>query len=141
MSVALFRGMVLASWALALLGAFADQAWPDLLSEELAMALANLPPPAGLDSESLLGDLLAGGLALLLLAGGLAASVAVCFFKRWGRAVMLWSTPVALAVVVWMGPTVMSGVAAALYELSSMLWGAVLAAAYWSPLSARFVRT
>ena len=140
MSVGLFRGMVLASWLLAVTGAAVDLVWPELLPEELAFAVENLPPLAGLESDSFTFELVLSGGALLLLAALIVASVGVCWFKPRARPVLLWSTVLMLPVTLWTGPAAYSGLAQVLLDASWMLWGAVLAAAYWSPLAARFKR-
>jgi len=59
-------------------------------------------------------------------------------FKAWGRTVSLYATPAALVVEACAGATLSSGVENALLGAASMLWGAVLALAYFSPVRSRF---
>ena len=68
----------------------------------------------------------------------LAGVVGIFLFKRWGRALSLYSTALGFLLVPFIGPGVYSGLTSALDEVSFTLWGAVLAMAYFSPLAERF---
>ena len=61
-------------------------------------------------------------------------------FKGWGRSVSLYSTLAALLAAPLAGSSLYWGLESGLYEASGMLWGAILALAYFSPVSARFGR-
>ena len=138
MTVRLFRGLIVASLLLGVAGGIADWVFPPPLPTSLAEAQDSLPLPAPMASAW--GWLLTGGFGALLLVAGVVATVALWMVRRWGRTASLWLTILVIPVSVWAGPSVLSGVGWALYEASLMLWGAVLAAAYWSPLAPRFDR-
>lgn len=61
-------------------------------------------------------------------------------FKSWGRSLSLYSTVAGLLAYPLMGSSLSWGVESSLYESSTLLWGAILALAYFSPVSARFGR-
>jgi hypothetical protein len=58
--------------------------------------------------------------------------------KRWGRSLSLATTVGFAFLIPFSGPMVASGLEDSLWELSSILWGAVLALAYYSPVAAGF---
>ena len=75
----------------------------------------------------------------------MAALVAVCvgfiglyMFKSWGRSLSLVMTIAGTFITLLLGPDLSSPLVGALDEAVSLLWGAILAAAYWSPISHRF---
>lgn len=70
----------------------------------------------------------------------LAAAVGMYFFWRPARALALIGTLLALAALPFHEPTVETGLAIFFNEGASILWGMVLALAYWSPLAQRFTR-
>lgn len=78
--------------------------------------------------------------ALILVLGVayIASLVGLYRFQRWGRTGSLWLTLVTLLLYLLDGPVLAAPLESSLYELATMLWGAVLAIAYFSPLSARF---
>ena len=134
-----FRALVLVSVLIGLASAAVDWLWPALLPLEWQRLWDEAPPPWMPENETLwivIGVVL-GAYVLALPV----ATVGMCLFKPWGRSLSLWGTVLAAPVMVWLGPTMASGLASAMLELSSMLWGAALALAYFSPLAARFVRT
>ena len=138
MTVRLFRGLIVASLLLGVAGGIVDWVFPSLLPTSLAEAQDSLPLPALMEFDW--GWLLIGGFGALLLVGGGGATVALWMLRRWGRTASLWFTILTVPLSVWEGAFAHSGVAWALSDLALMLWGAVLAAAYWSPLAARFER-
>lgn len=75
-----------------------------------------------------------------LLCAWLAGLIGLFFFKRWARSLSLALTFLGLAILVSLGPTLLSSLESSLLEASSMLWGVILALAYFSPVSARFER-
>lgn len=138
MTAAGFRWLVVAAWLLAVAGASLDALCPALLPEGMRLAWeAWEEAPLWLPDAPWALALLAGALGALLLLG-LAACVAMCRFRAWGRSASLWITVLALPLGVWAGPGVQSGWSTALLDAAAMLWGAALAAAYWSPLARRF---
>jgi hypothetical protein len=76
---------------------------------------------------------------------GFAAFVALCVglvgmlaFWRWARALTLWSTVVVYLPLPMGGPIVVSGFGYTLDAVAAILWGVLLACAYWSPAAAAF---
>jgi hypothetical protein len=75
---------------------------------------------------------------LLLMVAIVASIVGLYRFKPWGRSLALWSTAVATPLAVFAGPSLSSGLESALWEVSTLLWGAILALAYYSPVASQF---
>ena len=61
-------------------------------------------------------------------------------FRSWGRTLSLWSTMAALLIYPFIGSSLYWGVETALSDACSLVWGGILALAYFSPVSARFER-
>ena len=78
------------------------------------------------------------GLFVLYVAASLVAFVGMYFFKRWARSANLVLSALLIVVAPALGHIVLSGIAQGLGEIALLLWGAVLAMAYFSPLSERF---
>lgn len=76
----------------------------------------------------------------VLVVAWLVGLVGLLLFKAWGRALSLYSTAASLLVYPLMGSSLSWGVESSLYEFSTMLWGAILALAYFSPVRVRFGR-
>lgn len=74
----------------------------------------------------------------LLLCSWLAGLIGLFFFKRWARSLSLAQTFLGLAISFFLGPTLFSSLHLSLLETSILLWGVILALAYFSPVSARF---
>jgi hypothetical protein len=102
-------------------------------SAALAAAYAN-EPSTWLDDN--IWALLA--MALLLLIPWSAGIVGLFLFKRWGRSVSLGATLALLVICPFLGATLYSGLESALFEASTLCWGAALALAYYSTISAKF---
>ena len=75
-----------------------------------------------------------------------AAFVAICvgligmfFFWRWARWLTLWGTVLIYVPMPLSGSAVLSAWAYTLDAVAAILWGTLLAAAYWSPAAAQFV--
>jgi hypothetical protein len=132
MSTAVFRLFVVLSFLLPLVAIGIDAMFPSLVSPSLTEAVR--AEPASLFLES--GWFTA--VNVVLVAAALAGSVGMLLFKHWARSLSLWSTAFLLVYLPFVGSIVESGLAASLYEASSMLWGAALAAAYFSTLRQRF---
>ena len=134
MSPTAFRALIVCSIVSSLAASLLDALIPELLPASLAAALENEPVPAFLGM-----DWLAAGIAAIAaLIAVVAGAVGMFLFKRWGRSLSFWLSAAALLAYPVSGPVVFSGWSAALYELSTIIWGAVLALAYFSPLAARF---
>jgi hypothetical protein len=68
----------------------------------------------------------------------IAGMVGLYRFRLWGRSIALWSSVVGFALGPFFGADLSSPVGTILSEMSHMSWGAVLALAYFSPLSSEF---
>ena len=71
----------------------------------------------------------------------LIAAIGMFFFWRPARVLALIGTLLALVALPFSEPFVATGLATLFNEGSSILWGMVLALAYWSPLAKRFARS
>lgn len=131
-SVVLFRALLLASVATSVVGSFLDLAFPSLVPESMAKAFDDLPPPPAL---ALFG---AGALVLVTFGGYVAAVVGLYFFQPWARQLAVWMTVLGLLFHPLLGVSMQSGWAQMLLEISSVLWGAVLAMSFVSSVSSRF---
>ncbi|HQU98415.1 MAG TPA: hypothetical protein PLV19_04500 [Nitrosomonas sp.] len=134
MSPTYFRGLVLTSLVLTIAAATIDWLFPSLISQALTDAMQNEPPTEFIENQPFLA--LAVFLPWLLAA--VASTIGLLFFKRWARVVALYSTLIGFAFYPFFGATVSSAFASALSEASFLVWGAVLALAYFSPISERF---
>lgn len=130
-----FRLLVLCSVVLGLVGGCLDCLFPSLLPSSLTTAFENEPPPALLSDSPALALALLVPFALVLLV----STIGLLFFWRWSRTIALFSTVAGFGIYPLFGQTLSSGWANSLLEASFTTWGAVLALAYFSPLSQRFV--
>ena len=129
-----FRLFIVLSIGFGLASVLVSVLFPELVPFELSEAMEKLPMPDLIDSHPLLT------MAILLpwIVAALAGVVGIFLFKRWGRALSLYSTALGFLLVPFIGPGVYSGLTSALDEVSFTLWGPVLAMAYFSPLAERF---
>jgi hypothetical protein len=132
MSTSVFRLFVVLSFLLPLVAMAVDALFPSLISRALTEAVQADAGRPWLESWWSIV------VTVVLVAAALAGSVGMLLFKRWARSLSLWSTAFVLVYLPFIGSIVESGLAASLYEASSMLWGAALAAAYFSSLRERF---
>ena len=135
MTVARYRGLLCLYVALTT-AATAASFFPDY-SEPLARAYDEEPHTWLMNwvfADPWLSIGLLGGLFLVCLAG----LVGLFFFKRWARMISLYSTLVVLPLAPFCGPQLFWGLESALFEASSIVWGAVLAVSYFSKVSERF---
>ena len=77
-------------------------------------------------------------MVVLLLIPWMAGITGLFLFKRWGRSVSLGATLATLVLYPFLGATLSSGLESALFEASTLCWGAALALAYYSTISAKF---
>jgi hypothetical protein len=131
-AVALFRTLLLASVATGLLGSFMDVALPGLIPAPVAKAFEALP------ATPMPALVVAGALVVITFGGTIAAIVGLYFFQPWSRKLAVAMTLLGLLFYPLFGAFVQSGWAAMFLELSTTLWGAVIAMSYVSSLSARF---
>jgi hypothetical protein len=131
-AVKLFRGLLLASIVAGLLGSMIDQQFTGLIPPTVLKAVKDLPEPA--DSTVVLSSLL-----VLITFGGIVGSIVGLFqFKPWSRGLAVTMTLLQLLFYPLGGVWIQSGWSALLLDLSSTLWGAVLAISYVSSISKLF---
>lgn len=109
---------------------------------------SDLIPPAiraAVDAEPVVWDVanlpLTLSIILPLGIGSVAGLIGMYMFKPWARTFSLVFTVAGLIVVPFMGTVVLSQVDYIMVELAAMVWGAVLALAYYSPVSSLFSGT
>ena len=132
MSATAFRCLVVASIALQLLASGIDALVPSLIPSALSSATEAIPLSPAFESPWFIRFLIAFVAVLY------AANIGLLFFKRWARTLSLWGTVVSLGLHPLLGADISSGLATAIQEFSSLLCGAVLALAFFSPLRERF---
>lgn len=132
-SVVLFRALLVVSVVAGFVGGFVDMLFPSLVPEPVAKAYEDLPAPPTL---ALFG---ASALFLVTFGGTIAAVLGLYFFQPWARLLAVWMTALGLLFYPLLGVSIESGWARMLLELSTVLWGAVLAMSYVSSLSSRFI--
>ena len=132
MSDSRFRWL-LALYIITLLVAASVGFLPDGYSQALADAYAQEPQSWLFEDTRV-----ALAVTIPLLAAIVAGLVGLFRFKRWGRALSLYSTVAGLCLHLLIGPTLQSPIENVLIELCTLLWGAILALSYWSPTARRF---
>jgi hypothetical protein len=131
-AIKLFRGLLIASIATGLLGSMIDQQFTALIPPTVLKAVKDLPEPS--DSTVVLSSLL-----VLITFGGIVGSIVGLFqFKPWSRGLAVAMTLLQLLFYPIGGVWVQSGWSALFLDLSSTLWGAVLAISYVSSISKLF---
>ncbi len=136
MSPTLFRYTIIAYIALAIFGGMFDLVFPSAIPETLS--LAKEANDIKLSSIELISIAIVG---LVLLVGGIAATIGLYLFLPWAPRLAVVVTALALFESPLLGADVTSGWSMALTSLSDTLWGAILALAYFSPLKERFLAT
>jgi hypothetical protein len=106
---------------------------PEGYSPELAEAYAKEP-----DAWLMQGTWMPLIVVSILLIPWLTALIGLFCFKRWSRSLAVLSTLASLLIYPFVGADLSSGLESGLYETHATLWGAILAIAYFSPLSERF---
>ena len=129
-----FRGLLVASLILGLLGGFLDLLVPTLIPPELVAA-----HEAFEDSDLAMSAAVTFGVAsVVLVVGGLVSLYGLWFFRRWGPQLAVGLTVLAYLVYPFLGYNLSSGIASTLTDISTLLWGIVLAMAFLPPLRERF---
>ena len=132
MSVGTFRFLLLASWIGALGAGVLSGAIPELLPKELAdYQEASLATELPWEPWSSI-------IALMVFLAMLAGVVGMFLLYRWGRTLSLTTTILNYAYYPLVGPVVDAWPIAMLSGISDVLWGAVLALAYFGPVSGQF---
>lgn len=134
---AIFRCLVVASMALAVLGSCVDLLVPGLLPTVLEDAYAAY---SAADELTMSHALMFSGFALVLLVGIVAGTIGLLLFRPWARPLSLWSSVLGTLSYTLLGPVVYSGWATMLTETSMMFWGAALAMAWFGDIKVRFER-
>lgn len=133
-TVVVFRVLIVASFAAAVLGALVDVIVPNLLPKGLEDAY-DAYVDRDLEWTSML---IAGAASLVVFVGAIAATVGLLLLRRWARRLALLMTVLAMPIYPLLGPTIYSGWASMLVESSMVMWGAALAMAYYSELAVYF---
>ena len=131
-AVTLFRALLLASVVTGLAGSFVDLVFPSLIPESLSVAFDALPETP---APAVFG---ASVLVLVTFGGTVAAIVGLYHFQSWARPLALVMTLLSLLFFPLLGASIASGWSSLLLDVSTTLWGAVLAMSYVSSLSERF---
>ncbi len=77
-------------------------------------------------------------LSVIALVAIVAPPAALFFFRKWGRWSGLCATAAMFVALPFLGPSLTSGFGTAVSQLSAMLWGAILALAYFSSVRSDF---
>lgn len=133
----IFRALIVASVVIGGLGACVDFLVPGLLPPVLEDAYDAYAAAEELSIPLVLALV---GFTVALVIGGVAGTIGLFLFKSWSRQLSLWLSVLATLTYPFLGPVVYSGWATMLTETSMMLWGAVLAMAYFSEVKVRFDR-
>jgi hypothetical protein len=133
MTKARFRQLLILYISLLLLAGIVVAFVPGEYSQELADTYANEPEPQIMRNIGLLLSL-----AIPLFVAFVAGFIGLFLFKSWGWILSLFATAASLALLLFLGPTLSSALESVLFEASSLIWGAVLALAYYSPISIHF---
>lgn len=131
----IFRVLIVASVALAVLGTCVDFLVPGLLPTVLEDAYAAY---SDADELTMSQAVMFSGIALVLLVGFVAGTIGLLLFKPWARPLSLWFSVLATLSYPLLGPVVYSGWATMLTETSMMFWGAALAMAWFGDIKVRF---
>jgi hypothetical protein len=126
-----FRNLVLL-YAVLVVATLIAAFTPGAYSQELSDALDREPMPWMVEAfwPMVLGVPLA--------AATIAGVWGLYMFRRWGRTLSIYTTGAGIALFPFLGPSLSGGLESAFYEASTLAWGAVLALAYYSPVSAEF---
>ena len=133
MSSTLFRTFILIYILLVTAAASVDALLPELLPRAIAQAVENEPLPMLFENVWL-----TAAIFIPLFMALIVSIIGLFFFRAWARMLAFYSTVLTFAVYPFFGPTLSSAWASALSDASSLLWGAILAVAYYSSLRERF---
>jgi hypothetical protein len=128
-----FRALVLLHIAFLLASACAGLYFPELLPADLQAAYAEAAAASPLETQTWSWLIL-----VPLFAAMIAGYIGLFLFRRWGRSICLITTIIGMGLYPLFGPAVLSWLESALADVSNLLWGALLALAYFGPIRARF---
>ncbi len=134
MTPIIFRSLIVCVVLLVAGATSVDIVFPSLMSEAISNAIESEPTPSGIDRYPIVFV----ALALPVVIATLAGLIGLFFFKRWGRAMALYSTLFSFLLVAFTGTMCSSALSYSLSEAGSTLWGTVLALAYFSSIKERF---
>lgn len=131
----IFRFLIVAAVTIAVIGACIDSLMPGLLPPILENAYDTY---IATEEPVLWLTLAVGGFSLVLFIAGIVSTIGLLLFKRWSRPLSFWLSVLSVFSYPFFGAALYSGWSLMLTEISMMLWGAVLAMAYFSELRVRF---
>jgi hypothetical protein len=117
------------------LAAFIAALIPGGYSQALSDVYSNEPMPWNWNTQNSWTIL---AVLLPLLAASVAGVMGLYLFKRWGRTLSLYITGVSPILHLLSGPTLSTALESMFFEVSTLLWGVILALSYYSVLSRRF---
>ena len=124
---------LLAIYLVVLVAAFVLAFLPPAYSETLKAAYEAEP-----ESWLIHNVWLSMPLLVLSVVGLCSGFVGLYLFKSWGRSLSLAMTVLGTVITLLIGPNLTSPLEDAVGETLAFLWGAILAAAFWSPVAHRF---
>ncbi|WP_411885566.1 hypothetical protein [Polaromonas sp. YR568] len=128
-----FRLMLLASLVCVLIGASIDSVFPSAIPEVLAKARDAYEVQF---YEAMGSGVILAGVLIFVVSG--VAFAGLFFFRSWGRPLAIAGTALLLGMGFFAGVGVQSERSMFFGELGSLLWGAVLAISYLSPVKEKF---
>jgi hypothetical protein len=136
-----FRIILVLSITTAFLSAGVDIAFPqwtdpfnNVLKQQALDEITNAT-----DTDFMLAKLIALSLVGACFAiAGIIVIVGLFKFRPWAPRLNLVFTSLAVVSMAFMDPVVQSGLASAVYEISTLMWGATLVIPYLSPVSGYF---
>jgi urea transporter len=135
--VTIFRFLLVASIVIAFAGAGVDYVLPGVLPPALDEAYEAYSAADELSVPYMLGM---GIASLVMLVCGVTVTIGLLLLKSWSRPLALWLSVLSMALYPLLGASVVSGWSTMLTEISSMLWGAALAMAYFADIKVRFAK-
>ncbi len=133
MSVKTFR-VLLVAHLVALIASVGVDFLPGAIPEELERAYHDL------QQTVLVGHLVLMVLAVPLLLAWMVGVIGLFLTRSWARGLSSYLTLLGLFMYPVLGPSILSAWGSALSELAALLWGAVLACSYFSPVAVAFDR-
>jgi hypothetical protein len=133
MTPSLFRKILLLSIFLTIVGPSLDLIFPHLVPTPLIQAQEAIE-----QSAPFMNTLALIIAAILLIITGIMATVGLFAFRPWAPKVALGFTLISFATYPILGYVLSSGWALMLTDTSLMLWGAVLALVFYSPMRRYF---
>ena len=134
-SVKLFRGLMLTALVLALLDLVVTFALPELVPEPLRQADEQITD--GVSTAALTIKVI---IFIAFVSACIVAFVGLYRFRPWAPITNVVLSVASLFIWLVLGYNLSSGLAQALSDAASMVWGAVLALAYFTPIRSKFAR-